>query len=553
MKANRKIKQGNKVINNNMKAIKMNNQATLMNNIFLNKKRERIVQFEQNNGSNDTNTETNETTLKKNNNKERTIKLKAPGSFKRKYDSNKNNQRLNRFNQNEKFIKLNDETSVNKMRNNIVEKKKKEKNNSEKEYTAESKSKNSQRKIYGKIRNPTAIKRKKSGRKNSYNAFIGRLMKRKNDEFKKKFDSLKKEIEEKFSQEKTELETKLGKIINSQNEEINAQNKKIITQNKKIALLSEIQNQSELYSKEINKYVMCLGTQFNHLFNSCKVLFLRKICDFILEGLINKYNPSIALTAYNFTNNAGNKFPLMVFHEDVEGFSKLYLNTIIDYLMETKQNCSSIVHMNRLDDISIPIMKEVFYILLNKSKNEENSKTFNLDIQDMTDIILGNPEQEKGDKLNETSMKIEEMDEEEELDDSNNEGSEISDKDNSSNDDEKIQKLMSDKNSDININDLKNTLKEKIKNKEKGIKDIAIKVNQIISPSYFYKLWKNSFVKEKYKNSKRYKIFIQISYIKSQKEMILTLKKLLSKYNINFFDEDPSKFSQNIIYTISGY
>ena len=42
-------------------------------------------------------------------------------------------------------------------------------------------------------------------------------MKRKNDEFKKKFDSLKKEIEEKFSQEKTELETKLGKIINSQN------------------------------------------------------------------------------------------------------------------------------------------------------------------------------------------------------------------------------------------------------------------------------------------------------------------------------------------------
>ena len=115
MKANRKIKQGNKVINNNMKAIKMNNQATLTNNIFLNKKRERIVQFEQNNGSNDTNTETNETTLKKNNNKERIVKLKVPGSFKRKYDSNKNNQRLNRFNQNEKFIKLSDETSVNKM------------------------------------------------------------------------------------------------------------------------------------------------------------------------------------------------------------------------------------------------------------------------------------------------------------------------------------------------------------------------------------------------------------------------------------------------------
>ena len=43
--------------------------------------------------------------------------------------------------------------------------------------------------------------------------------------------------------------------------------------------------------------------------------------------------------------------------------------------------------MNRIDDKAIlPIMKEVFYILLKKS--QKNSNGFILDIVDMTNILL---------------------------------------------------------------------------------------------------------------------------------------------------------------------
>ena len=83
-----------------------------------------------------------------------------------------------------------------------------------------------------------------------------------------------------------------NKTINDQKKEICIQKKEIPTQNVKISLLSEIHNSSEKNSKAVNAYVMNLGTQFFTLFNSCKVLFVRKIFDFLLEGLIDKHKNS---------------------------------------------------------------------------------------------------------------------------------------------------------------------------------------------------------------------------------------------------------------------
>ena len=54
--------------------------------------------------------------------------------------------------------------------------------------------------------------------------------------------------------------------------------------------------------------------------------------------------------------------------------------------METKQNCSSIIHMNRADEISKPIMKELFILFINKSRNPVNNIDNNLTIQEMTEI-----------------------------------------------------------------------------------------------------------------------------------------------------------------------
>ena len=441
--------------------------------------------------------------------------------------------------------------------------------------------------------NSKGIKKRNFRRKRSLGGFIGRLMKKKGDKNKKKLENLKAEIELEFS-----------KIINAQNEKIVAQDKKIAAQDKKIAaqdkkitaqdetiaaqdetineqkneiisannkiaLLSEIQNQSSKLSNKMNKYLIKLGTGFNSLFNSRKVLYIRKVCDFILDGLINKYQNSMALTRYNFQNDVGTIFPLIVFKNDLHKISKYHLNLLIDYLMETKQNCSAIVHMNRIDDKAIlPIMKEVFYVLLNKSP--KNSNGFSLDIVDMTGILLednrandeeitdleekSNEESEEEREEGEEGEEEEGEEGEEEINQSDNEANKISDENSScESEDEQIKKLLSGKINNIQINDLKRMLIEKRKDKEKGIKDIAFKNKQIINSSFFYNLWIKSFTKEEYKSSKNYKIFIQKNYIVPQKDMINMLNRLLSKYKVNFFDEDPSKFSQKITTKISRY
>ena len=194
--------------------------------------------------------------------------------------------------------------------------------------------------------------------------------------------------------------------IKAQDVKINTQNEAINEQNEKIVLLAKIIHESNMHSNEINKYLMHVGDQFNSLFNSCKVLYIRKICDFILDGLINNYMNSIALTKIKFINNRGVQFPIIVFKKNIGIYQKYYLNLIIDYLMETKQNCSAIVHMDVEDKISKPIMKELFYILLNRDKvgtNKDNE--FSLEIKEMTDIILENndeinEEEEKSDNEN---------------------------------------------------------------------------------------------------------------------------------------------------------
>ena len=110
--------------------------------------------------------------------------------------------------------------------------------------------------------------------------------------------------------------------------------------------------------------------------------------------------------------------------------------------------------------------------------------------------------------------------------------------------------MSSNNNYNIKINDLKKMLNEKIKNNEKGDKDIAINTNQIIDTSYFYNLWKKSFRKEKYKTSIDYMTHINASYIRSPKRMNDIIVKLLPNYEINFFDEDPSKLSKKIKWRI---
>ena len=223
--------------------------------------------------------------------------------------------------------------------------------------------------------------------------------------------------------------------------------------------------------------------------------------------------------------------------------------------METKQYCSSIVHMKKRDMIYLPIMKEVFFILLNRTKNNKCASQFNMNIKEMTNIMFEDKNEEQENEMNESNSKNDELSEEEELNNSNIEENEVSDSNSSFNDeeDERIKKLISESNNNIKIIDLQKMLKEKIDIKEKGIQDIKGNAKQIINTYFFYNLWKASFLKESYKSSMNYQKFIKRNFIKSPEEMNETLNRLLSGYYINFLDEDPSKFSTKIDYTIFAY
>jgi hypothetical protein len=90
-------------------------------------------------------------------------------------------------------------------------------------------------------------------------------------------------------------------------------------------------------------------------------MFARKICIFILDGIINKYPCSLALTKCEFNNAKGNKFKLIVFKKDIQKTSKYHLNLIINFLIETKQNTSGKSHINDIDfkkDYFINFMKD---------------------------------------------------------------------------------------------------------------------------------------------------------------------------------------------------
>ena len=113
--------------------------------------------------------------------------------------------------------------------------------------------------------------------------------------------------------------------------------------------------------------------------------------------------------------------------------------------------------------------------------------------------------------------------------------------------------MLNNNNQDVSIDDLVKMLDEKKAIRKRGVRDIAIKVNQIINPSYFYNLWLKSFGEEDYKKLPQYKSFIKIEYNKNQKEMKEIIINLLPNYKINFFDEDPSQFSKKIKSYISSY
>ena len=391
-----------------------------------------------------------------------------------------------------------------------------------------------------------------------------------------------KKIDKKFSKEITGLKMKeakqrkeitgLKKKEAKQRKEITGlkkkeaeQDKKIKNQNNKIGLLLSIYNHSDIYTQKIEEYVLKLGLKFNKLINSFKVLYTRKICNFILDGIINRYGKFLALTTYDFYTERNN-FKLIVFKKNVNHISKYYLNLIIDFLMETKQNTSNIIHIHKDD---IPIMKEIFFLLFNKEKNINENENYQLDIniQEMADFILSDSNIEN-EKQEETSEKQEEQSEENE--EPKNEGIKAKNEHINRNNyidnefyyfENYIKKnkhtkeliLNKNNNDNISIKFLSQVLEKKVKKNKKGIKNFFLKEDSGFNQSYFYNLWIESFEKEEYKRTEEYETFIKTEFIQSSIKMKELIIEILPDYQIKLFSDDTSKFTKRIKEEISGY
>ena len=498
---------------------------------FLNRKRKRSEK-EEKEPSDETHTETNDTINVNKAGRENQKDIRTIESLKKDKDLKISVNKYKNYPRRLKKFKIFMEKKR-RWKNNKGKKKeiansesnlKSEKGLSTEEKTTEIQKRNSrkfQKQQINNIRNDSKNKNKRN--KSSLKRYKRRYSKKKDKEFEQKLSELEKKFDKKLKNLRDNL-------------------------NSKKSLLSEIGNQKQIYFNKVKEYILSKGITFDSLYNSCKVMFVRKICDFILDGLIRNYKLYLVKTKDIFKNNNGITFNLIVFRKDVP--DKYAKNLLIDYIMEIKQQCSLIIHMNNFDEINIPIMKELFYIIMNDGESkDDNNNNFNLNIKQMTNIILecNNEKEEKLIKSDETNVEVintEIHDEIEQLDD---EDSYLN------KDDNEIVETAINKTSNFKKEDLIEILKEEVRTNKKGIKEINNQKSQTITPSYFYNLWIKSFQTENYKKSRKYKNFIKEKYILSSREMNNMIVQLLPNYEINFFDNDPSQFTKRIKNFIEKY
>ena len=408
MNTNPRIKYPKGTAQKNLQDKQKENLKSPENNELVGKKRRRAKNISTENieDSNETYTETRETIITRKSNALRGQLIKNNASaikenktdLKRSHPPNKTDLRssFSKTNKKEKFIKINNankkESLMREQQNNI-----KFVSFQNKQSKRRNRRNRRNKKYFFKRRNL----RRKGERGNNSEGQKNRIISKNYQQIEEKIEKISQEFNKKINGQNKEI-IKLNKKITEQNDRINQQDmeiiklrKKIKNQDNKLAILSEINNQSEKSSIKMKDYLLKLGRQFNELLNCCKIMFARKICNFILDGIMRKYLRSLALTKYVFTNVRGNKFKLIVFKNSIQGESKYHLNLIIDFLMETKQDTSGKIHIN---DIDFPSLKEIFFILFDKDPikneiegNDENISDnihFQINIQEMVDFIF---------------------------------------------------------------------------------------------------------------------------------------------------------------------
>ena len=401
-------------------------------------------------------------------------------------------------------------------------------------------------------------------------------------------------IEEERAQFKKEI-LKYSKLI----DDLKA---KMIQNTIKLDLSNEIRKQSDIYNRNKNEL---LNAKINALTNSFKVLYYRKICNLVIDKIIEKHKKDLAKTEKIFGDST--KFGVIFAVNDIQKIPKRNVNLLIDFLMHIRKISSRIIHFKKLDKFNIP--NKVFLELLDIYKGKESSTKNILEIKDINNIIFGlkdkkerekkKPEEEKSEldkainKYIEKQLNLEKKSKEskennelriskkevkqpskKEEEESEMEEEEIKEKyrskDNNTLDiknkveDNKFDKfkldnIMSGKNNEENtlISDLLEQLKEVINLNENTPKAKILK-GKDINPEYLYLSWQNSFNDTDYKTTDSFKKVMSLEEnfeknLISLEDMGEIIKKLLTEEKFNFFQKEPDNFYETISNIIKKY
>ena len=381
------------------------------------------------------------------------------------------------------------------------------------------------------------------------------------EEFEKRMKTDKRELEEKLEADKRELKEK----FKADKRELE---KKLIETNKNVGILTEINIQSEKYiNNYMNKTINNINMKLNCVINAFKVLYYRKIANFILDGLVNKYSKSLGVTKSKFFNQRS-KFNLIIAIKDIKKINIYQINLIIDFLMHVKEKASSIIHINEKTFIQKKIFNMYIKNIRKKKYDSKNPEDEIIKIEEMVDTLFKKPEYiEEIINLNEDDDNIEQIEsiikneKEKIIEENNNNDDNIDIKPsgsstlNSEYDINKLKRILNGKeNIKANLLALLETLHKKIILNEQKVKEDFIEFGiEEINSEYFYNSWIESFEKEKYKKSKNYTDFIKKDKILSLKNIGDNILKLLKGYKINVYVDDPGNFDKNLVNVIKSY
>lgn len=376
----------------------------------------------------------------------------------------------------------------------------------------------------------------------------------KNDDDENKFSYLEKKI--KNLEEKCKENTK----------EILDNKKEIKNLKLSMNIMSEINNQTEIFSKVNLHYI---NNRIELILNSYKILYMRKLSNLLLEQIYRRYFNNLGKSKINYGKIRKNIIVVIKPIKSPKKFDSIQVNLLIEYLRFIWDKSSTIIHVN---DKNFPYQKEIFYeYLTNSIKSTKNKIKDNelISVENLVNILFEsnneiksnlNSNKDNTDENNLANLIEEMISDKSSASNNNNEFSFFHNKETEKyiylSDTEESKQSDNDIDENIIKNYIENNFREfefssqltkliKLIKLNKDKKKYGDTIKQI-NPELFYNLWRESFIVEGIKKKDDYIKYLKKDKIQSLKNMSNLLCDLLAGININIFIDDPKNVDKII-------